>query len=197
MVYLSDLKAAGYRHIPYLQLSWPYRTDRSVLGARLRVGGRVFLKGLGMHSPSRLTYDLLQPYRRFDAQLAIDDDAGGSFNDVVFDDAFASADITPTYDDNGNLTFDGVYKFKCDAWNRLVEVRAGQQDESVFATYTYDATGRLIARSKTFEEDFLIVDFDARDHELHIHAFHAFPEELTLLKTQSIFEIGEPAIPLD
>ncbi len=39
---------------------------------------------------------------------------------------------------------------------------------------------------------FSFVDFDARDHELHIHAFHAFPEEMTLLKTQSIFEIGKP-----
>lgn len=37
---------------------------------------------------------------------------------------------------------------------------------------------------------FSFLDFDARDHELHVHAFHAFPEELTLLKTQSIFEIG-------
>lgn len=43
---------------------------------------------------------------------------------------------------------------------------------------------------------FSFVDFDARDHELHIHAFHAFPEEMTLLKTQSIFEIGKPTIPL-
>lgn len=42
---------------------------------------------------------------------------------------------------------------------------------------------------------FSFVDFDARDHELHIHAFHAFPEEQTLLKTQSIFEIGKPTIP--
>jgi len=41
---------------------------------------------------------------------------------------------------------------------------------------------------------FSFVDFDARDHELHIHAFHAFPEELTLLKTQSIFEVGKPRI---
>ena len=39
---------------------------------------------------------------------------------------------------------------------------------------------------------FSFVDFDARDHELHIHAFHAFPDEMTLLKTQSIFEIGKP-----
>lgn len=43
---------------------------------------------------------------------------------------------------------------------------------------------------------FSFVDFDARDHELHIHAFHAFPEEMTLLKTQSIFEVGKPQIPL-
>jgi hypothetical protein len=37
---------------------------------------------------------------------------------------------------------------------------------------------------------FTFVDLDARDHEFHVHAFHAFPEDLTLLKTQSIFEIG-------
>ncbi len=74
-VYLSDLKPTSYRHVPYLQLSWPYRVDRSVLGSPLRAGGRVYLKGLGMHSPARLTFDLDQAYRRFDAQVAIDDDA--------------------------------------------------------------------------------------------------------------------------
>ena len=41
---------------------------------------------------------------------------------------------------------------------------------------------------------FTFIDFDARDHEFHVHAFHAFPEELTLLKTQSIFEIGKAQI---
>ena len=41
---------------------------------------------------------------------------------------------------------------------------------------------------------FSFVDFDARDHELHVHAFHTFPDELTLLKTQSIFEIGKPRL---
>lgn len=44
---------------------------------------------------------------------------------------------------------------------------------------------------------FTFIDYDARDHEFHVHAFHAFPEELTLLKTQSIFEIGEPQIAQD
>ena len=36
---------------------------------------------------------------------------------------------------------------------------------------------------------FSYIDHEARDSEFHVHAFHAFPEELTLLKTQSIFEI--------
>ncbi len=46
-------------------------------------------------------------------------------------------------------------------------------------------------------EPFSFVDFDARDHEFHVHAFHAFPDDLTLLKTQSIFEVGKPKISLD
>lgn len=44
---------------------------------------------------------------------------------------------------------------------------------------------------------FTFVDYDARDHEFHVHAFHAFPEELTLLKTQSIFEIGARKISVE
>ena len=82
-VYLSDLKPTSYRHLPYLQLSWPYHDDRSALSSALRVQGRLYLKGLGMHSPSRLTYELDQPYRRFDAQVAVDDATRGH-GSVVF-----------------------------------------------------------------------------------------------------------------
>lgn len=78
VVYLSDLKAAAYRHIPYLTLAWPYHTDRNVLGSLLRVGGRLYLKGLGMHSASRLTYLLPKSAQRFQAELAIDDSTEGS-----------------------------------------------------------------------------------------------------------------------
>ena len=41
---------------------------------------------------------------------------------------------------------------------------------------------------------FTFIDCDPRDHEFHVHAFHAYPEELTLLKTQSIFEVGKPQL---
>ena len=37
---------------------------------------------------------------------------------------------------------------------------------------------------------FTFVDHEAREREFHVHAYHAFPEGQTLLKTQSIFEVG-------
>ena len=37
---------------------------------------------------------------------------------------------------------------------------------------------------------FTYVDYDAKPNELHVFAFHAFPEDLTIVKTQSIFELG-------
>ena len=39
-------------------------------------------------------------------------------------------------------------------------------------------------------EPFTFIDYECRDAELHVHAFHAFPGESTLLKTQSIFELA-------
>ena len=71
--YLSDLEPESYRHLPYLNLGWPYRLDANVSGARLRAGGRIYAKGVGMHSTARLTYRLEKRYRRFEADLAIDD----------------------------------------------------------------------------------------------------------------------------
>ncbi len=40
---------------------------------------------------------------------------------------------------------------------------------------------------------FTFIDYEAREREFHVHAFHAFPEDHTLLKLQSIFEIGPHA----
>jgi hypothetical protein len=76
VTYLSDLEPASYRHLPLLSLTWPYHRDSNVHGVELRVAGRTYFKGLGMHSPSRITYDLDSPYKRFDAELALDDDTG-------------------------------------------------------------------------------------------------------------------------
>jgi NPCBM/NEW2 domain len=74
-VYLSDLPGADYRFVPYLSLSWPLTIDHSVTDAPLSVGGKRYLKGLGLHSAARVTYKLDGPYQRFEALAAIDDEA--------------------------------------------------------------------------------------------------------------------------
>jgi hypothetical protein len=76
-VYLSDQKPAEYRQQPYLDLPWPHHADRNVTGGLLRCGGRLWLKGLGVHSAATLTYALDGSYRRFQAELGIDDSTGG------------------------------------------------------------------------------------------------------------------------
>ena len=85
-VYLSDREPLNYRHVPFLDLPWPFGRDRNVLGGRLRVQDHVFPKGLGMHSTSRLVFDLSGNYREFAAELALDDSAltTGSVNFRVF-----------------------------------------------------------------------------------------------------------------
>ena len=36
---------------------------------------------------------------------------------------------------------------------------------------------------------FTYIDYEAKVRELHVFAYHAFPDELTFIKTQSIFEL--------
>lgn len=86
VAYLSDRRPAGYNHVPFLDLAWPYQLDKSVIGTQLRSSGRLYLKGIGVHSASGLTYQLDGDYRRFEAELAIDDSSAehGSVKFKVF-----------------------------------------------------------------------------------------------------------------
>lgn len=76
IAYLSDGRPIGYRHEPFLDIPWPYRADRNVLGGGLRCGGRYYVKGLGVRSASQLVYDVPDGYARFHADVGIDDQAG-------------------------------------------------------------------------------------------------------------------------
>jgi hypothetical protein len=83
VTWLSDLEPQGYRHWPFLSGEWNLARDRSAALGQLRAGGRLFDKGLGMHSRSRVIYDVPADSARFEAEAAIDDaaDGGGS---VIF-----------------------------------------------------------------------------------------------------------------
>jgi hypothetical protein len=115
--HLSDLEPDGFRHVPYLSIEWPYRRDRNVLGGPLSVGGKRYMKGIGMHSAARLTFRLDGNYRRFDAAVAIDDSAG----------------------QRGSVTF-GVYVLRGGAWTEAFAsgtVRGGEAPRPV----SVDVTG--------------------------------------------------------
>lgn len=78
-VFLSDLPPLEAKQTPFLAgaREWPLQRDRSVAGRPLRLGGREFPKGLGMHSRSTVTYELSGKYRAFHAIVGLDDTTVG------------------------------------------------------------------------------------------------------------------------
>ena len=85
VTYLSDLPhhGAAYRQTTLLGRTWPLGIDENVTGGRLRSGGNLYVKGIGLHSRARAVFVLDQPYSRLEAELAIDDSAG-KLGSVVF-----------------------------------------------------------------------------------------------------------------
>ena len=81
-----------------------------------------------------------------DFEVGIDNNSDGDIDDagddVQIDDDFSSTTMSLSYDDNGNLTDDGLFKYVYDAWNRLVEVTRRVDDETTVAEYEYDAKNR-------------------------------------------------------
>lgn len=54
------------------------------------------------------------------------------------------------------------------------------KNRGMFMQFDTDVPGGL--------KPFSYIDFEARRDELHIHAFHAYPDQVTIIKTQSLFD---------
>jgi RHS repeat-associated protein len=67
---------------------------------------------------------------------------------------------TPTYDANGNLTYDGTFTYAYDAENRMLSATGA----ATTATYAYDAQGRR--KSKTVNGTTTLVVTDAENREV-------------------------------
>ena len=78
LVYLSDLDPSEVKEIPMFdERPWQYRRDRSVAGNPIRLAGKAYRKGLGVHSRCELTYDLAGKFKRFASLIGIDDEVDG------------------------------------------------------------------------------------------------------------------------
>ena len=68
--------------------------------------------------------------------------------------------VTPTYDGNGNLTFDGTFTYGYDAESRLTSVKQGA---TAVASYAYDAQGRRKTRTVGATTTVYVTDADDRE----------------------------------
>ena len=98
--YLSDLEPLGYKHVPFLGASWTYQMDQSVTGGRLASGGVLFEKGIGMHSTSRLAFEVPDSAGWFHAEIVLDDSAGrrGSVIFLVYCQRAAEGESTASWE---------------------------------------------------------------------------------------------------
>ncbi len=70
---LADMKPTAVTQYGFFDKGFPYRVNRSVGGGPLRLGGRVYGTGLGLHSYAKLTYKLDGTYTSFVAVVGIDE----------------------------------------------------------------------------------------------------------------------------
>jgi hypothetical protein len=75
VVRLSALKPSAEKEYGFFGTTFRHRTDKSVGGKPLRLGGRQYATGLGLHSFCELTYNLDAGYTTFVAVVGIDDEA--------------------------------------------------------------------------------------------------------------------------
>ncbi len=73
LVRLTDLEPAEVTEYGMFDQTFPHRVDKAVGGGPLRLDGKVYRNGLGLHSFCELTYTLDNQYEVFAAIVGIDD----------------------------------------------------------------------------------------------------------------------------
>ena len=85
-----------------------------------------------------------------------------------------------------------------DGWGYMVSTQVETMDEALYKSVHNDLLRHTEKRGwyQPYENwaegdltPFTYIDHEARDREFHVHAFHAYPAERTLIKTQSIIEL--------
>ena len=88
-----------------------------------------------------------------------------------------------------------------DNWQYMVSTQVETMDEPLYKSVHNDLLRHTTKRGwhYPYEEwaesnlaPFTYIDHEARDGEFHVHAFHAFPHDRAIIKSQSIFELPPP-----
>lgn len=71
--YLSQLEPREVKYVPFFDVVWEYRRDRSIDGSPITLAGKAYPRGLAIHSKTQLRYRIAGDYSRFQAMMGIDD----------------------------------------------------------------------------------------------------------------------------
>jgi hypothetical protein len=83
-------------------------------------------------------------------------------------------------------------------WGYMISTQVETMDEALYKSVHLDLLRHAERRGWFYPYEawaegemtpFSYLDHEARDGEFHVHAFHAYPQERTLVKTQSIIEL--------
>lgn len=73
--YLSDISSIKEAKIGTTgSVKWQYKNDRNCFGGAIKVGGKSYRKGLGLHARTELTYLVPQEYNVFECIAGIDEE---------------------------------------------------------------------------------------------------------------------------
>ncbi len=74
LAYLSSMEPRSVKYTPYFDiLLYKYARDRSLEGKPIRLGGKVYKRGLALHSKTEIVYRIGGEYNRFKAVMGIDE----------------------------------------------------------------------------------------------------------------------------
>jgi hypothetical protein len=138
-IYLGDLtpvRNVGFGHttprgVHYSGNTQPPQKDRSNLGQKLKIDRRIFPRGLGVHAPGELAYEIKPEYRRFVALAGADENLVsvskganlGRYPSVVF----------KIFIDGRQAAASPVMRVLSPAWRFDVEIPAGARMINVVA----------------------------------------------------------------
>ena len=74
VVYLSQLEPRDVKYVPFFDIVYEYRRDKSLDGTPLALAGKTYPRGLALHSRTTLRYRIAGEYTKFQAIAGIDDE---------------------------------------------------------------------------------------------------------------------------
>ena len=131
---LKPIRSVGFGHtyggsVRYSGNTQPPQKDKSNLGQEIRINRQVFQRGLGVHAPCELVYELKPEYKRFVALAGADENLIGVSNGSNL--AKYPSVVFKVFIDGKEAVASPVMRTQTLAWRFNVEIPTGAKTISL------------------------------------------------------------------